>query len=54
MKIVVLNHADVRVEVLDIPNTMLNENVEQFLSPMLQTCYKQFLYSFYFVKMLSI
>lgn len=32
MKIVVLNHADVRVEVLDIPNTMLNENVEQFLT----------------------
>lgn len=25
MKIVVINHADVRVEVLDIPNTMLNE-----------------------------
>ena len=32
MKIVVLNHADMRVEVLDIPNTMLNENVEQFLT----------------------
>ena len=32
MKIVVINHADVRVEVLDIPNTMLNENVEQFLT----------------------
>lgn len=32
MKIAVLNYADVRIEVLDLPNTMLNENVEQFLT----------------------
>lgn len=32
MKIVVLNHAYVRIEVLDVPNTMTNKNVEQFLT----------------------
>lgn len=32
MIIIVMNYADVRIEVLEVTNTMTNENVEQFLT----------------------